>query len=271
MRALAALPFLAACAAPASPPSSPLPLPASSAPPPLELDGGSRADTPEAQARAFVAAVAARRFDVAAQRFDAPMAEAMSTAGLADLWRKLEDAGGPFQSIEAIETDVEGEYRVARVTCRFAHLRKVLRIVVGADDRIVGLFFGPVPKEIEDSARAVAAPVDVPGGSVEEGKYFLSLRGYQPTDVAAKLAMPILVLQGSRDYQVTMPDLDGWKRALGGLPNVEIDSMAGLNHLFIAGTGAPGPAEYETPGHVDLAVIDSLARFVGRLPTGAGP
>jgi len=36
----------------------------------------------------------------------------------------------------------------------------------------------------------------------------------------------------------------------------------GLNHLFVAGAGKPGPAEYNTPGHVDVAVIATIASFV---------
>jgi uncharacterized protein len=42
---------------------------------------------------------------------------------------------------------------------------------------------------------------------------------------------------------------------------VEFASIAGDNHLFIQGTGKPGPAEYATSGHVDAAVISRLARF----------
>jgi len=121
---------------------------------------------------------------------------------------------------------------------------------------------------VEDPALKPDDPVEIPGGGVLDGRYFLSLRGYQPTEVAARLSVPILVLQGGRDYQVTAPDLEGWKRALRGRPGAEIKQYPAVNHLFIAGTGKPGPAEYETPGHVDAQVIDDVAAFVGRL---AGP
>ena len=42
--------------------------------------------------------------------------------------------------------------------------------------------------------------------------YWLDLREYNPTATAAKLKQPMLILQGERDYQVTMADFDGWKR-----------------------------------------------------------
>jgi dienelactone hydrolase len=514
-------------------------------------------ESPEGEARAFVEALAARRFDAVAARFDAEMTAAMPVVALAELWRKLEDAGGSFQRIDGVETELEDGYEVARVTCKFAYRRKVLRLVFAEAGKLAGLFYGPVSKEMEETARAVvdhlargdfarvtpefdaimraalpadklggawkqvvqrsgsfeqigqvalvpaggfwtvlltcrfakaevvikvvydvrdqivglfflpgdalapwkppeyaqadrfvernvtlgaspslpgvlslpkgrpASPVvvlvhgsgpndadesigpnkvfkdiawglasrgvavlryvkrtrhapagvvsikeevldgaaaaidfalhapeldskrvvvlghsqggylgpriaadnpnvaalvllagpsrplqdslvdqlgylskldpgnaekkrlveaarnfkvrvedplleaettvDVPGGSAEQGQYFLSLRGYQPTDVARKLTIPILVLQGGRDYQVTAPDFDGWKKALGGRPSVTLKQYPALNHLFIAGTGTPRPSEYETPGHVDRGVIDDIAAFVGRL------
>lgn len=567
---------LAACAAreaTVSPPQRPAPPalpspPAEPAPPALPVASAPVAEGPEARARAFVDALAQQRFEAAAERFDADMARAMPTTSLADLWRTLEDAGGPFQSIEGAETTEESGYRVVRMTCRFAHLRKVLSVVFVREDAIAGLFFGPLPMDLEASARAVvdklahgdyqgagagfdpimkgslppnklravwaqvvrksgpfaevtsatiaraggfwavlltcrfgagplvvkvvydvrdqvaglfflpgdalapwrpppyarlesfterevlvgaspalpgtlslpkgqgpfpvvvlvhgsgpsdadaslgpnkifkdlawglasrgvaalryvkrtrlapdgsasgkpagvasvkeevldgasaaidlalhtreldpkrvvvaghsqggylapriaaenagvsaivllAAPsrpledsmldqltyflkldpnndekkrlvaaarafkakiedpglkpddaIELPGGGAEKGAYFLSLRGYRPTDVAAKLSIPILVLQGDRDYQVTAPDLDGWKRAVGGRPSVELKRYAPLNHLLIAGTGTPRPGEYEAPGHVDEGLIGDIAAFVGRLPAG---
>lgn len=49
------------------------------------------------------------------------------------------------------------------------------------------------------------------------GSYLLDLRGYHPAAAAAKLHTPMLILQGSRDYQVLASvDLAAWKRALAG-------------------------------------------------------
>jgi hypothetical protein len=49
---------------------------------------------------------------------------------------------------------------------------------------------------------------------------------------------------------------------LAGVPNVDIVTLTGLNHLFIAGSGKPGPSEYDKPGHVDGSVIERLAEFI---------
>jgi uncharacterized protein len=112
------------------------------------------------------------------------------------------------------------------------------------------------------------------------GSYWLDLRGYDPTKAAAGLDLPILVLQGERDYQVTMTDFARWKKALGGRDDVTLTSFPGLNHLMIAsptptptptptassaaaGQGAlGGPEDYQVPGHVDVAVVDAIAGFV---------
>lgn len=108
------------------------------------------------------------------------------------------------------------------------------------------------------------------------GSYWLDLRGYDPTTAAAGLDLPMLVLQGEHDYQVTMTDFARWNTALGGRDDVTLTSFPGLNHLMIAaptptpsassaaaGQGAlGGPEDYQVPGHVDVAVVDAIAGFV---------
>jgi dienelactone hydrolase len=92
--------------------------------------------------------------------------------------------------------------------------------------------------------------------------YWLDLRGYDPAAAAARLTQPMLLLQGERDYQVTMEDLAAWKRALGSRANVQSKSYPALNHLFMAGTGPSTPAEYSQPGHVDASVIRDIASWI---------
>ena len=70
------------------------------------------------------------------------------------------------------------------------------------------------------------------------------------------------ILQGERDYQVTMKDFENWKTALGDRPEVRLRSFPGLNHLFIAGEGKSLPAEYQKPGHAAVQVVDEIARWI---------
>ncbi len=47
--------------------------------------------------------------------------------------------------------------------------------------------------------------------------YYLDLQGYDPVATAAELTVPMLFIQGERDYQVTVADdLALWQAGLGG-------------------------------------------------------
>jgi dienelactone hydrolase len=96
--------------------------------------------------------------------------------------------------------------------------------------------------------------------------YWLDLRGYDPPAAAVQVKEPMLVLQGERDYQVTMAEFSRWKSALAGRPDVSFQSYAALNHLFVAGTSKSLPAEYNTPGHVSEAVVRDIATWIMTLP-----
>ncbi|MBA3323328.1 MAG: alpha/beta fold hydrolase [Pyrinomonadaceae bacterium] len=92
--------------------------------------------------------------------------------------------------------------------------------------------------------------------------YWLDLRGYDAPIAALKLRQPLLVLQGERDYQVTMRDFENWRRALGQTQRATFKSYPKLNHLFLEGEGRSAPAEYNTPGHVPQYVIDDIATWI---------
>ena len=96
-------------------------------------------------------------------------------------------------------------------------------------------------------------------------KYWLDLRGYEPATEAKKLRQPMLILQGERDYQVTMVDFANWKKALGSRKDVTFIAYPKLNHLFIEGKGKSVPAEYSTPGNVAKEVIEDIVKWIGGL------
>jgi fermentation-respiration switch protein FrsA (DUF1100 family) len=94
--------------------------------------------------------------------------------------------------------------------------------------------------------------------------YWLGLRGYDPAAVAAGLTLPVLVLHGDRDYQVTAADFEGWQKALAGKPAATLKRYPTLNHLFMEGEGPGTPAEYEKEGHVAAAAVEDIANWVRR-------
>lgn len=92
--------------------------------------------------------------------------------------------------------------------------------------------------------------------------YWLDLRGSQPANRARTLEKPFLILQGERDYQVTMVDFELWKQALGTRDDVTLISYPRLNHLFMAGEGKSTPGEYITPGNVEKRVVIDIAKWI---------
>jgi hypothetical protein len=92
--------------------------------------------------------------------------------------------------------------------------------------------------------------------------YWLDLQGYDPPRLARSLKMPMLILQGERDYQVTMKDYEGWTNELRPNSNVTFKTYPKLNHLFLAGEGKSMPAEYGKAGHIPDEVINDIARWI---------
>lgn len=90
--------------------------------------------------------------------------------------------------------------------------------------------------------------------------YWKDLYQYNPVTIAQTLDIPMLVLQGTRDYQVTAQELDKWRDGLGDKAQYQL--YDGLNHLFIYGEGIPGPEEYKIAGHIDQQVIADIAAFI---------
>jgi len=107
--------------------------------------------------------------------------------------------------------------------------------------------------------------VDAPASEMPLGmpaSYILDLRSYHPEQVARELKQPLLILQGERDYQVTMEDFATWKSALAGKKNVEFRNYPKLNHLFMPGEGVSTDEEYAKPGHLSRGVVEDVAVWI---------
>ncbi len=128
-------------------------------------------------------------------------------------------------------------------------------------------------KQIE-KAEAIAVQAESPAlkpddvvdffGAPLPGSYFLDLRSYDPGKVAASLKVPILVLQGGRDYQVTSADYEVWKKALSSDPHATFKFYPDYTHLFMpgAGSGPASPDDYSVAGNVSQDVINDIAHWV---------
>ena len=92
--------------------------------------------------------------------------------------------------------------------------------------------------------------------------YRLDLARHDPAALIADETRPILVLQGDRDYQVTLDDYARWEKALDKKKSATLKRYAALNHLFVAGEGKSTPGEYQVPANVAEEVVADIAAFV---------
>jgi uncharacterized protein len=173
---------------------------------------------------------------------------------------------------------VSGDTHIAGLILLAGNTRPIGQLIVEQVRDLTSLPGVPAAdaqKQVE-AAQKIAAEIDRPGlkpgdlvdvfGAKVPGSYWLDLRGYHPAELAAKLTVPMLILQGQRDYQVRMTDFESWKKALAGRSNVTFKSYPALNHLFLAGTGPSTPADYQQPGHVSEQVIADVSAWIARDP-----
>jgi alpha-beta hydrolase superfamily lysophospholipase len=94
------------------------------------------------------------------------------------------------------------------------------------------------------------------------------LNQYNPVETADNLSISILILQGERDYQVTIDDFNNWLNTIGSKENVDHILYPNLNHLFITGIGVPNPDEYLEEGHVEKKVIYDISNWIKNINLG---
>ncbi len=93
------------------------------------------------------------------------------------------------------------------------------------------------------------------------GHYWQQLERIDPVADARASQLPVLLLQGGRDFQVVDADWQRWKQGLQG-PRYRFHLYPALNHLGIAGEGKGTLDEYSKPGHVDATLIQDIVRWV---------
>jgi uncharacterized protein len=93
--------------------------------------------------------------------------------------------------------------------------------------------------------------------------YWRDLNHYDPIATARSITQPMLLLQGSSDYQVTPADeFSQWRAAFATDPRAELIEYPNLSHSFMSASNPPGPKDYLLPGHVDHRVIDDIAAWI---------
>lgn len=181
--------------------------------------------------------------------------------------------------VAAAEPSVAGLVLLAGATQPMHHtIVRQYRYLTALREPEADLDDDPTIREITRQAALVdtldpasSAPNDQPPLGIP-APCWLDLRGYDPVAVAAQLGKPMLILQGGRDYQVTVTDdLVGWQTGLAGHPDVTIRVYPADNHMFFSGSGPSEPAEYEPAQHVDDEVVVEVARWIHLHAVTPGP
>lgn len=92
--------------------------------------------------------------------------------------------------------------------------------------------------------------------------YIVDLNKYDQTLEAEDITKPLLIMNGTGDYQVTMEDFAIWQKVLSGHDNVIFKSYDGLNHIYHEAGIPPSPTDYEKQGNIPSKVIDDIVDFV---------
>jgi dipeptidyl aminopeptidase/acylaminoacyl peptidase len=114
----------------------------------------------------------------------------------------------------------------------------------------------------ESAAVEADEPIENPQLFTGPLSYWTDLIAQNPVETALQTSQPMLILQGERDYQVTMDNFQGWQEGLAGRDNVTFIAYPDLNHLFMSGTGPSTPDEYDLPSHVADAVITDIVNWI---------
>ncbi len=106
---------------------------------------------------------------------------------------------------------------------------------------------------LQDDALLLGIPV----------RYWKSIKEYCGLNLIDQVHLPLLILQGSADFQV-YPGVDFplWEEKLSGRDNVRFELYEGVNHLMMPTQGRRDVSEYLVESHVEERVIEDIAEFI---------
>jgi dienelactone hydrolase len=93
-------------------------------------------------------------------------------------------------------------------------------------------------------------------------QYWMTFKTIDPASEIKDFKNRILILQGLRDYQVTLEDYELWQKSLKGNKKADFKLYDDLNHLMQKGVGRSKPDEYYLPSAVDQKVIKDISEWI---------
>jgi hypothetical protein len=100
------------------------------------------------------------------------------------------------------------------------------------------------------------------GVAIPNAYWWFDFQGYHAGEVAKTQTVPLLVLQGDNDKQVSVNHLDRWKQDLSTRKDVTYALYPRLNHFFVPVDQPSTGEEYGIPGNIPSLVIDDISNWL---------
>ncbi len=148
----------------------------------------------------------------------------------------------------------------------YSQVKEVLETQSGVDEQTLELI-NSQSEQIENEIEILRGDIsDIPNDMVLMGLYAgyqKSVKEYAGMNFIENVNLPILVLQGSEDFQVSPEeDYKSWEEAVGDRENAELKLYEGLNHMMVESNGKRDVSEYDVFSKVEEDVITDIAEFV---------
>ncbi|MEG2625860.1 MAG: alpha/beta hydrolase, partial [Christensenella sp.] len=124
----------------------------------------------------------------------------------------------------------------------------------------------------ENARKQAAALTDQPKNAKQGDKtmmlgapanYWYTLNLVDTHAIARSLDIPMLFLQGEKDFQVSPAlDFNAWKELLLDKSNAEFILYPDLNHLFMPAGASNTVADYDTAAAVDAQVTADISNWI---------
>ena len=92
--------------------------------------------------------------------------------------------------------------------------------------------------------------------------YWVDLNNYDQLATAKNLKNGILIIQGEKDFQVSVRDFEAWKSRLSANKNVTFKLYPDLNHLLSVQKEKGNGSQYRLPANVDINLINDISLWI---------
>jgi hypothetical protein len=169
---------------------------------------------PTERARSLVGWLAGGEYDRVVAEFSDTMRTLLPAPRLAQAWSAVQAQAGAFRGVRGARVEGTGAVRTVVLSGDFERVPLDVRVAVGADGRVVGLFFVPSPPAVPpDYSAPVGAPyraeevaVPTPGGFTLAGTLTLPREARGPVP-----AVVLISGSGPQDRDSRIPGIEGYR------------------------------------------------------------